>query len=62
MGIVDRHRTLWGTYLRGIFDNGRWRRDWLNQIRLHRQLAPITIAVPDYSRIPPIKLAPRSLY
>jgi adenosylcobyric acid synthase len=49
LGIVDLHHPLWGTYLHGIFDNGRWRRDWLNQIRLRRQLDPITTDVPEYA-------------
>jgi adenosylcobyric acid synthase len=49
LGIVDRECTLWGTYLHGIFDNGKWRRNWLNQIRSRRNLAPITNNVPDYS-------------
>ena len=49
LGIVDRERTLWGTYLHGIFDNGKWRRNWLNQIRSRQNLAPITNNVPDYS-------------
>jgi adenosylcobyric acid synthase len=49
LGIVDRELTVWGTYLHGIFDNGKWRRNWLNQIRLLRNLAPITNDVPDYS-------------
>ncbi|WP_310427888.1 cobyric acid synthase CobQ [Chamaesiphon sp. VAR_48_metabat_135_sub] len=49
LGIVDRELTLWGTYLHGIFDNGRWRRNWLNQIRSQRNLALITNDVPDYA-------------
>jgi adenosylcobyric acid synthase len=49
LGIVDRALTLWGTYLHGIFDNGKWRRNWLNQIRSRRNLAPITTDVPDYA-------------
>jgi adenosylcobyric acid synthase len=49
LGIVDKKLTLWGTYLHGIFDNGRWRRDWLNQIRSYRHLAPLTTEVPDYA-------------
>ncbi len=49
MGIVDRELTVWGTYLHGIFDNGKWRRNWLNQIRSRRNLAPITNEVPDYA-------------
>jgi adenosylcobyric acid synthase len=49
LGIVDRQLQLWGTYLHGIFDNGQWRREWLNQIRSRRNLAPITTDVPDYA-------------
>jgi adenosylcobyric acid synthase len=49
LGIVDRELTVWGTYLHGIFDNGKWRRNWLNQIRSRRNLAPITNEVPDYA-------------
>jgi adenosylcobyric acid synthase len=49
LGIVDRELSLWGTYLHGIFDNGMWRRNWLNQIRARRNLSPLTNAVPDYS-------------
>jgi adenosylcobyric acid synthase len=49
LGIVDRQGILWGTYLHGIFDNGQWRRNWLNQIRSRRNLSPITNEVPDYA-------------
>jgi adenosylcobyric acid synthase len=49
LGIVNRDLTLWGTYLHGIFDNGKWRRNWLNQIRSRRNLAPITNDVQDYA-------------
>ncbi|MCY7366590.1 MAG: cobyric acid synthase CobQ [Chamaesiphon sp.] len=49
LGIVDQQRTLWGTYLHGIFDNGKWRRNWLNHIRSRQNLAPITNEIPDYS-------------
>ncbi len=49
LGIVNRKLTVWGTYLHGIFDNGKWRRNWLNQIRSQRNLSPITTDVPDYA-------------
>jgi adenosylcobyric acid synthase len=49
LGIVDRDLTIWGTYLHGIFDNGGWRRNWLNQIRTHQNLSPITTEVLDYA-------------
>ncbi len=49
LGLVDRELSVWGTYLHGIFDNGIWRRNWLNQIRHRRNLSPLTNAVPDYA-------------
>ncbi len=49
LGLVDRNLTIWGTYLHGIFDNSIWRRNWLNQIRTHKNLAPITTQVLDYA-------------
>jgi adenosylcobyric acid synthase len=39
-----------GTYLHGIFDNGPWRRRWLNQLRHRRQLPPLSEAQPHHSR------------
>jgi adenosylcobyric acid synthase len=39
-----------GTYLHGIFDNGSWRRRWLNQLRHRRQLPPLSEAQPHHSR------------
>ncbi len=48
LGIVDPSSSVWGTYLHGIFDNGAWRRSWLNSIRAKRQLPPLMIAVPNY--------------
>ncbi|NJN24427.1 MAG: hypothetical protein HC810_08625 [Acaryochloridaceae cyanobacterium RL_2_7] len=37
-----------GTYLHGVFNNGSWRRCWLNLIREQKNLAPLSIEVPDY--------------
>jgi adenosylcobyric acid synthase len=48
LGFVSSDRQIWGTYLHGIFDNGKWRRSWLNLIRAKRNLAPLTTAVIDY--------------
>jgi adenosylcobyric acid synthase len=39
-----------GTYLHGIFDNGSWRRRWLNQLRLRRQLPPLSEEPPHHGR------------
>jgi adenosylcobyric acid synthase len=30
-----------GTYLHGVFENGPWRRAWLNQLRARRNLPPL---------------------
>ena len=32
-----------GTYLHGIFENGEWRRMWLNQIRAQKGLKSLSI-------------------
>ncbi|MEB3351776.1 MAG: cobyric acid synthase [Cyanobacteriota bacterium] len=39
-----------GTYLHGVFENGPWRRRWLNRLRLRRGLAPWSEAVPHHRR------------
>ena len=37
-----------GTYLHGIFENGRWRRLWLNQIRSQKGLNHLGLNVPNH--------------
>jgi adenosylcobyric acid synthase len=39
-----------GTYLHGIFENGGWRRRWLNLLRRRRGLPPLSERVPHHSR------------
>jgi adenosylcobyric acid synthase len=39
-----------GTYLHGIFENGPWRRRWLNQLRQRRQLPPLEENQPHHGR------------
>ncbi len=39
-----------GTYLHGVFEDGPWRRRWLNQLRQRRGLAPLPEAVPHHGR------------
>ena len=34
-----------GTYLHGVFDDGPWRRSWLNRLRQRRGLAPLPLTV-----------------
>lgn len=49
LGIVDRELSIWGTYLHGIFDNGEWRRNWINHLRDRRNLPPLNDRVSDYA-------------
>ena len=48
LGVVDGTESVWGTYLHGLFDNGPWRRSWLNQLRLQRGLRSLPTGVPNY--------------
>jgi adenosylcobyric acid synthase len=49
LGVVSDDQLLWGSYLHGIFDNGIWRRQWLNQIRQKRGLALLPAVQPNYA-------------
>jgi adenosylcobyric acid synthase len=48
LGLVDRCQSVWGTYLHGIFDNGPWRRAWLNRLRQQRGLKSLPTGVANY--------------
>jgi adenosylcobyric acid synthase len=48
LGVVDNSLSLWGTYLHGIFDNGPWRRAWLNRLRQQRGLGSMPTGIPNY--------------
>jgi len=48
LGIVDRAQLVWGCYLHGLFDNGAWRRSWLNHLRQRRGLRSLPTGVPNY--------------
>ncbi|MFB2917625.1 MULTISPECIES: cobyric acid synthase CobQ [Aerosakkonema] len=48
LGIVDPAQSVWGTYLHGIFDNGPWRRAWLNLLRQQRGLSALPNGIPNY--------------
>lgn len=39
-----------GTYLHGVFENGAWRRRWLNGLRRRRGLPPLSEAQPHHHR------------
>jgi adenosylcobyric acid synthase len=48
LGLVDDTQAVWGTYLHGIFDNGPWRRAWLNRLRQQRGLKALPTGVSNY--------------
>ncbi|MEL7226045.1 MAG: cobyric acid synthase CobQ, partial [Cyanobacteria bacterium J06576_12] len=48
LGIVDAAQSVWGTYLHGIFDNGPWRRAWLNRLRQQRGLRSMPTGIANY--------------
>jgi adenosylcobyric acid synthase len=48
LGLVDQSQSIWGTYLHGIFDNGAWRRAWLNNLRQKRGLPTLPTGIPNY--------------
>ena len=48
LGVVDTSQSIWGTYLHGLFDNGPWRRAWLNRLRQQRGLSSLATGIPNY--------------
>ncbi len=48
LGFVNSDRSVWGNYLHGIFDNGPWRRSWLNLLRKKRGLEGLPTGIPNY--------------
>lgn len=48
LGIVTKNQLIWGAYLHGIFDNGPWRRSWLNFLRKRRGLPTLPTGIADY--------------
>ncbi|NJR38404.1 MAG: cobyric acid synthase CobQ [Leptolyngbyaceae cyanobacterium CSU_1_4] len=48
LGAVDVTQSVWGTYLHGIFDNGAWRRAWLNRLRQQRGLKSLPTGISNY--------------
>ncbi|MBE9098632.1 cobyric acid synthase CobQ [Vacuolonema iberomarrocanum] len=48
LGYVDSTQSLWGTYIHGVFDNGAWRRAWLNRLRQQRGLSSLPTGISNY--------------
>lgn len=50
LGMVNQAQNLWGCYLHGLFDNGAWRRSWLNNVRQRKGLEPLTTHIGNYQQ------------
>ncbi len=48
LGLVDKDQLVWGSYMHGLFDNGAWRRAWLNRLRQQRGLKSLPTGIPNY--------------
>ncbi|WP_071515831.1 cobyric acid synthase CobQ [Geitlerinema sp. PCC 9228] len=48
LGLANSDGAVWGTTLHGIFDNGAWRRTWLNTLRSRRGLQALPTGIPNY--------------
>ena len=48
LGLVNHNLSVWGCYLHGIFDNGAWRRSWLNILRQKRGLSTLPTGISNY--------------
>jgi adenosylcobyric acid synthase len=48
LGLVDKSQSVWGCYLHGLFDNGPWRRSWLNQLRKQRGMSSLATGISNY--------------
>jgi adenosylcobyric acid synthase len=48
LGMVNSSLSVWGCYLHGIFDNGPWRRSWLNHLRKQRGMSSLATGIPNY--------------
>lgn len=47
-GMINEHRTVFGTYIHGIFDSSRFARSFLNMVRERKGLAPLANTASDY--------------
>ncbi|OIP71073.1 MAG: cobyric acid synthase CobQ [Oscillatoriales cyanobacterium CG2_30_40_61] len=48
LGYVNGQKSILGHYLHGIFDNGPWRRTWLNHLRKSRGLNALPTGIANY--------------
>ncbi len=50
LGYVSPDQATWGSYLHGLFENGAWRRAWLNRLRQQKGLLPLSTATDHYQQ------------
>jgi len=48
LGYVNQNQSVWGCYLHGLFENGNWRRQWLNVLRKKKGLSPLNTEISHY--------------
>ncbi|XTZ12946.1 MAG: cobyric acid synthase CobQ [cyanobacterium endosymbiont of Rhopalodia inflata] len=48
LGVVNDTYSVWGCYLHELFNNGVWRRTWLNFLCQRRGLSPLPTAISNY--------------
>jgi adenosylcobyric acid synthase len=49
LGYFNPQNLAMGTYLHDVFNNGTWRRAWLNSLRYQKGLAPLPLDVESYT-------------
>ncbi|MGB2924700.1 MAG: cobyric acid synthase [Limnothrix sp.] len=48
LGVINQGKNIWAIYLQGLFNNGPWRRSWLNELRHKRGLSSLPTGIPDF--------------
>lgn len=48
LGIINQNQSIWAVYLQGLFNNGPWRRFWLNTLRHKRGLTSLPTGIADF--------------
>lgn len=49
LGYINQGKNIWVIYLQGLFNNGPWRRFWLNYLRQKRGLSSLPTGIADFT-------------